>query len=148
MKSWGPVLAIWVAAIGIMLLSILMAPSFSGERSSESVKSPQVLLEFNHQDKDGRAIVVPQGKVVLALVPIQPLHPAPMETGTLMLCRMFTIDDGSVMRENHPPTPHREIGFRCGDSVYEFTAMDIHGEGQAETGIGVQKSVTGKTEER
>jgi len=127
MRDWAPVIAIWVAAIGILIFSFSTTPSFSGDRSSESVTSPQVLLEVNHSEH-GKLVVVPRGTVVLGLDPVSPLHPAPLENGTLMLCRMFTIDDGSVVRENHPPTPHREIGFRCGENVYEFSNMDIHGE--------------------
>ena len=94
----------------------------------QEVKRPtpaQVVLRFDHVEQDGLIVVEPVGVVALGLVPIKPLRPAPLSSGDAMICHPLDVPVKVVDPASGQPKDITEIGFRCGEDVYQFRVLSI-----------------------
>ena len=107
-----------LALIGVVLIFLLflivcfLFPLPSKAQKQPDEPRPQVLLVFNHVDASGKYVVQAKAQPILALRPLDlEAHLAPIERGTLMLCRPY--NDG-----NH-------LLFRCGVDKFILEAISF-----------------------
>jgi hypothetical protein len=90
----------------------------------------QVVLVYDHQESDGRVIVVPKAITVMALTPVRPRRLGALPPGTLMICQPFTQRVALRTLDGKELGYFDEIAFKCAGDVFLFSAMDLHPEGK------------------
>lgn len=99
-----------------LIVAAIIVSFVLGTKAQQHVEEPrpQILLVYNHSEA-GKFIVLAKAQPILALRQADPeKHLAPIEKGTLMLCRPY--NEGA------------HLMFRCGQDVFVTEAINLEPE--------------------
>lgn len=102
--------ALTLTGLGMMCFGL-------GATAQHQLEEPraQILLVYDHKATNGQYVVSAKAQAILALKQADPeKHLAPVERGTLMLCR--------------PYSEGVHLMFRCGQDVFVMDAIDLQPE--------------------
>ena len=100
----------------ILLAVAVIAAFVIGARAQKKLDArPQVVFVYDHKLSDGTYIVIPQGRVIIAIKQSDSdAKLAPLSKGTLMLCRPY--NEGAQYK------------LRCGFDKFDLTGIDFQPE--------------------
>lgn len=98
-----------------ILVALIALAFVLGARAQKKLARPQVVFVYDHKLSDGTYIVIPQGRVIIAIKQSDPdAKLAPLSKGTLMLCRPY--NEGAQYK------------LRCGFDKFDLTGIDFQPE--------------------
>ena len=110
-----------IALLAIIVLFILM---LLATRTVHSTEPPQLVFTFDHREPDGRRVVIIRDvAVVMGWTPVG--HPAPLTKGDYLVCTPISIPVAVRKLDGEDVGPRNEIAFRCGQSLYLMTTLNI-----------------------